>query len=125
MGGQSAPPHATAPGTARGQLLRRGLSLEYATLAWNIVGCWIVLAAAWLAHSVALAGFGLDSVIEIFASVVVVWQLNGTATPARERQALRLIGAAFFGRALYILAQSADTLLAGTRPETSAGASSG
>jgi len=97
-----------------GQLLQRGLWLEYATLGWNIVGCGIVLAAAWLAHSVALAGFGLDSVIEILASIIVVWQLKGSATPHRERRALRLIGAAFFALALYILAQSAYTLLTGT-----------
>jgi divalent metal cation (Fe/Co/Zn/Cd) transporter len=104
---------------SHGQLLRRGLWLEYATLGWNVVGCGIVLAAAWFARSVALAGFGLDSVIEIFASVVVVWQLRGSATPDRERKALRLIGTAFFLLALYILAQSAYTLLTGVRPETS------
>jgi len=104
-----------------GQLLQRGLWLEYSTLGWNIVGCGIVLAAAWLAHSVALAGFGLDSVIEIFASIIVVWQLKGSATPHRERRALRLIGAAFFALALYILAQSAYTLLTGARPEPSSG----
>ena len=51
-------------------LLRRGLWLEYVTLGWNVVGCWIVLAAAGLARSVALAGFGLDSAIEIFASEI-------------------------------------------------------
>jgi divalent metal cation (Fe/Co/Zn/Cd) transporter len=93
--------------------------LEYATLGWNAVGCGIVLSAAWFARSVALAGFGLDSVIEIFASVVVVWQLRGSASPDRERNALRLIGAAFFFLALYILAQSAYTLLTDVRPETS------
>ena len=58
--------------------LRRGLRLEYATLAWNVVGSVLVLAAAVAAHSVALAGFGLDSLIEIVASAVVVWQLRGT-----------------------------------------------
>ncbi|MGI9147230.1 MAG: cation transporter [Chloroflexota bacterium] len=88
-------------------------------MGWNFVGCGIVLIAAWYAHSVALAGFGLDSVIEIFASVVVVWQLRQSATPDRERKALRLIGAAFLALALYILAQSAYTLLAGVRPGTS------
>jgi hypothetical protein len=76
----------------RSPLLERGLRLEYATLAWNVAGTVIVLAAAVAARSVALAGFGLDSLIEIFASVVVVWQLRGEATPERERRALRLIG---------------------------------
>ena len=45
----------------RSALLQRGLRLEYATLAWNVVGSVLVLAAAVLARSVALAGFGLDS----------------------------------------------------------------
>jgi divalent metal cation (Fe/Co/Zn/Cd) transporter len=102
------------------RLLRRGLRLEYATLAWNVVGCGIVLAAAWMARSVALAGFGLDSVIEIFASVVVVWQLKGV-DQARERTALRLIGSAFFALAVYILAQSGYTLISGIRPDPSPG----
>src|SRR6266851_4740625 len=57
-------------------LLRRGLLLEYATLAWNAVGTVVIVAAAIEARSVALAGFGLDSLIEIFASMIVVWQLR-------------------------------------------------
>ncbi len=59
------------------QLIRRGLLLEYLTLGWNVVGVIIVVAAAYMARSVALAGFGLDSLIEIFASIIVVWQLLG------------------------------------------------
>jgi divalent metal cation (Fe/Co/Zn/Cd) transporter len=80
-----------------------------------------VLGAAALARSVALAGFGLDSLIEIFASVVVVWQLTGSATPQRERRALKLIGAAFFALAVYVLAQSAYTLVTQAHPGTSTG----
>jgi divalent metal cation (Fe/Co/Zn/Cd) transporter len=117
----SAPPKSAASAASAAALLRRGLWLEYATLGWNVVGCIIVLAAAWLARSVALAGFGLDSVIEIFASVVVVWQLTGTATHERERRAMRLIGAAFFALAVYVLVQSSYTLLTGARPATSPG----
>ena len=105
-------------GTAR--LLRRGLLLEYATLAWNVVGCVVALASAWMASSVALAGFGLDSVIEIFASVVVVWQLTGV-DKARERTALRLIGTAFLALAVYVLVQSAYTIITGIRPNPSPG----
>lgn len=101
-------------------LLRRGLYLEYATLGWNVVGVVIVVAAAVAARSVALAGFGLDSLIEIFASVVVVWQLNG-ADKHREHRALRLIGAAFFALAVYLLGQEAFTLISGIRPTTSIG----
>ena len=50
-------------------LLHRGLFLEYLTLAWNVVGSSIIIVAAYLAGSVALAGFGIDSLIEIFASM--------------------------------------------------------
>src|SRR5207244_2602206 len=85
-------------------LLRRGLLLEYITLGWNVVGVIIVVAAAYTARSVALAGFGLDSLIEIFASVVVVWQLTGVNV-RRERMALRLIGIAFIALVIYIVAQ--------------------
>jgi divalent metal cation (Fe/Co/Zn/Cd) transporter len=99
-------------------LLRRGLYLEYTTLGWNIIGVVIVLAAALKAHSVALAGFGLDSLIEIFASLVVVWELTGAGQP-RERIALRLIGTAFFALALYVLVQGGYTLLTHAHPATS------
>ena len=101
-------------------LLKRGFLLEYLTLGWNVVGVVIVLLAALAARSVALAGFGLDSLIEIFASVVVVWQLSGVSVK-RERRALRLIGSAFIALALYILAQLLIVLLTGTRPATSVG----
>jgi hypothetical protein len=67
-------------------LLRRGLRLEYATLALNVFGSVLVLAAAAAARSVALAGFGLDSVIEILASAVVVWQLRAQAKHANRRR---------------------------------------
>jgi divalent metal cation (Fe/Co/Zn/Cd) transporter len=94
-------------------LLRRGLFLEYITLGWNVVGVVIVVIAAYAAHSIALAGFGLDSLIEIFASVVVIWQLTGVNLQ-RERLALRLIGIAFIALVIYIVAQLLYTLLSGT-----------
>jgi hypothetical protein len=75
-------------------LLRRGQLLEVATLAWNVVGIFVLAFAALAAHSVALAGFGLDSLIEIGASAVVLWELSGIGE-ARQRRALRLIGGAF------------------------------
>lgn len=99
-------------------LRRRGLLLEYVTLAWNVVGCWIVLGAAYAARSVALAGFGIDSVIEIFASVIVVWQLKAIKKD-REQFAERLIGVALLLLAIYIALQSAIVLYAGFHPRTS------
>ena len=99
-------------------LLRRGLWLEYATLAWNVVGSVIVIAAAIRAGSVTLAGFGLDLLVEIFASVVVVWQLNGVHQD-RERLAMKLIGVAFLLLAAYVFAQSIWTLIAQAHPAAS------
>lgn len=98
------------------ELLRRGLMLEYATLAWNVVGVVVLAAAAIAAGSVALAGFGVDSLIEIVASAVVVWQLRGEEGSDRERRALRIIAVAFVLLAIYIAVQSAITLISGTRP---------
>lgn len=99
-------------------LLRRGLLLEYATLAWNVIGTIVIVAAAIKARSVALAGFGLDSVIEIFASMLVVWQLKGTHE-RRERTALRCIAGAFIALAIYVLLQSVCSLVIGERPAPS------
>ncbi len=104
---------------SRDSLVQRGLYLEYMTLSWNVVGVVVVAVAAVSAGSIALAGFGLDSLIEIFASVVVVWQLNGVAKD-RERHALRLIGVAFFGLALYVLVQGGYVLLTRYHPRSSA-----
>jgi divalent metal cation (Fe/Co/Zn/Cd) transporter len=82
------------------------------------VGCWIVLVSAYLARSVALAGFGIDSVIEIFASLVVVWQLKAINRD-KEQLAERLIGIAFFLLAAYLAIQSIIVLIAGFHPHTS------
>jgi divalent metal cation (Fe/Co/Zn/Cd) transporter len=99
-------------------LLRRGIRLEYATLAWNVVGSVIVLIAALPARSVALAGFGLDSLIEIVASLVVVWQLKGIHDD-REQKAMRIIGVAFLVLAAVIAIQSSVVLATGFRPHHS------
>ena len=101
------------------QLRRRALWLEYATLAWNVVGSAVVLTAAVSARSVALAGFGLDSLIEILASLVVVWQLQDANARERERRALRIIGVAFLLLAIYISAQSIDVLVTAAHPHRS------
>ncbi len=85
-------------------LIRRGLRLEYATLGWNVIAVFVLAYAALASRSVALAGFGLDSLIEIGASTTVVWELTGQ-DEARRQRALRLIGAAFAALALYLLAQ--------------------
>ena len=93
-------------------LLRRGLRLEYATLGWNVVGVGVLAWAALAARSVALGGFGLDSLIEIGASSVVIWELTG-AGEDRQRRALRLIGVSFALLAVYLLVQSTVVLAVG------------
>ena len=100
-------------------LLRRGFALEYATLAWNVIGIAVLAIAAVPARSVALGGFALDSLIEIGASTVVIWELSGTGEE-RQRRGLRLIGYAFAALAVYLLVQSTVVLAAGYHPRHSA-----
>ncbi|HTM84973.1 MAG TPA: cobalt transporter [Mycobacterium sp.] len=104
--------------TARTRLVRRGFALEHATLGWNVAGIVVLAIAAVAARSVALAGFGLDSLIEIGASTVVIWELSGSGD-VRQRRALRLIGAGFAALALYLLVQSTLVLAAGFHPHHS------
>jgi divalent metal cation (Fe/Co/Zn/Cd) transporter len=108
----------TAPARPRSALLRRGFALEYATLGWNVAGIVVLAFAAIQGRSVALAGFGLDSLIEIGASTVVIWELSGSGAE-RQRRAMRLIGYGFFALALYLAAQSAIVLVTGYRPHHS------
>jgi divalent metal cation (Fe/Co/Zn/Cd) transporter len=103
---------------ARARLVRRGFVLEYVTLGWNVAGIIVLGIAAVAARSVALAGFGLDSLIEIGASTVVIWELAGTGE-GRQRKGLRLIGYAFTALAVYLLIQSTLVLAAGYRPRHS------
>jgi divalent metal cation (Fe/Co/Zn/Cd) transporter len=100
------------------RLLRLGLMLEYVTLAWNVITVFVLAVVALKARSVALAAFGLDSLIEIGASLVVIWQLMNV-DPKHRKLALRLIGAAFFALAVYVLVQSSTILLFQARPEQS------
>jgi divalent metal cation (Fe/Co/Zn/Cd) transporter len=102
----------------RRTLVRRGFALEWATLGWNVVGIVILAIGAVTARSVALAGFGLDSLIEIGASTVVIWELSGTGAD-RQRRGLRLIGYAFAALAVYLLVQSTVVLATGYHPRHS------
>ena len=99
-------------------LVRRGFILEYLTLAWNVAGIVVLAIAAIGARSVALAGFGLDSLIEIGASIVVIWELSG-AGDERQSRGLRLIGYAFAALAAYLLIQSTVVLAAAFHPRHS------
>lgn len=99
--------------------IKRGLRLEYATLVWNVGGVALLIPLAVINSSAALIGFGVDSGIEIFASLVVLWELTG-APKERERKALNLLSVAFLGSAVYIGVESARKLLSDVRPSPSA-----
>ncbi|HTB08540.1 MAG TPA: cation transporter [Acidimicrobiales bacterium] len=107
-----------SPARSGEQLVRRGRRLEKTTLAWNVVGVGVLSYAALAAQSVALAGFGLDSVIEIGASIVVLWELADVAEN-RQRRAIRMIGCAFVALSIYLAIQSTVVLAVGFRPHHS------
>ncbi len=98
--------------------MTRGRRLEYATLAWNVIGTAVLAVTAWRARSVALAGFGLDSLIEIGASLVVVWELRAVHE-GRRRHAQRLIGISFVVLALYLTLTTVAALALRLRPHPS------
>ncbi len=99
----------------RAKLRRRGFWLEYASMAWMIVEAGVAIAAGVIASSIALVGFGLDSVIELFSAAIVVWQLRGEGEE-RETRAVRLIGLTFFALAVYLAAESIHDLVSRARP---------
>jgi hypothetical protein len=80
-------------------LPRRGLWLELAMIGRNVVGCVVLAAAAAVARgSVALAAFGIDSLIDILAFIIVVWQLRAPTPPSGHAQRSQIIAIAFTGR---------------------------
>jgi divalent metal cation (Fe/Co/Zn/Cd) transporter len=112
---------ASAPPLATARLRRRGFWLEYASMAWMTAEAAVAITAGIIASSIALTGFGLDSVIEFFAAAVVVWQLRGGEEEGedRETRAVRLIGVTFFALAAYLTVQAARDLAGHARPGSS------
>lgn len=104
--------------TARLALERRARLLAWITIAWNSVEGVIAVGAGGAAGSLALVGFGLDSFVEVFAGVVVLWQLSGGAEE-RERRALRLIALSFFAVAGYVVAEAIRDLVVGSEADES------
>ena len=109
--------------TQRGALVRRGLWLNYATIAYNSLEAVVSLVAGVMAGSVALVGFGIDSVIEVTASAAAQWRLRADIDRARreraERVTLRVIGWSFVALAAYVAVDSATSLWYRERPERS------
>jgi divalent metal cation (Fe/Co/Zn/Cd) transporter len=100
-------------------LLRRGLRLEYLTIGWNLIEAFVAVGAGIVAGSIALVGFGFDSLIEVFAATVVVWELRRVGEGRRERLALRLIAISFFVLAAYVLIDSVRDLAIRAEPSES------
>jgi divalent metal cation (Fe/Co/Zn/Cd) transporter len=86
-------------------------------MAWMVAEAAVAITAGVLASSIVLIGFGLDSVIEFFAAIIVIWQLRGeVAGQQRETRAVRLIAVTFFALAAYLAAESIHDLLTHARP---------
>jgi len=106
----------------RQQLNRKALQLEYATIGWNVGEAFLTIGLGIAAGSLALIGFGSDSIIELFASGVVVWHLipgHEVDHPERTALALRLVAVAFAALAIVLVSMSIRDLVSGRRPEES------
>jgi divalent metal cation (Fe/Co/Zn/Cd) transporter len=115
------PANPRTPG--RAALVQRGLVLNYLTITYNVVEAIGAIGAGLVAGSVALLGFGIDSVIEVTASGAAQWRLRADVDAHRrervERTTLRVIGWSFLALAVYVVVDSADSLLHREPPERS------
>jgi divalent metal cation (Fe/Co/Zn/Cd) transporter len=102
---------------------RRGRCLEYFTIVWNSAEAVASLIAGLLAGSIALVGFGLDSVIEVSSGAVLLWRLQAEHDPHRreraEHLALRLVGICFLALAAYVAFDSIKGLVLRETPQGS------
>jgi divalent metal cation (Fe/Co/Zn/Cd) transporter len=99
---------------------RTGRRLEYFTLGWNLTEAVVGIAAGIIAGSIALVGFGVDSIIESFSGAILLWRLQRhKADEKREQLALKLVGVSFFVLAAYVAADAAKTLIQQEAPQAS------
>jgi divalent metal cation (Fe/Co/Zn/Cd) transporter len=108
--------------TMRAASVRRGRLLEYLTIGWNSLEAIISIAAGLLAGSIALVGFGLDSLIEVSSGAALLWRLHVDAPERRERAeqvALKIVGISFLLLAAYIAFDSIKSLVRREAPESS------
>ena len=104
----------------RAALIVRGRRLEYFTLAWNGFEAAVALVSGLLAGSVALVGFGLDSVIETASAGVLLWRFRADHdAERRERTARRLVGISFLLLSAYVAEESIRALWTKAQPERS------
>jgi hypothetical protein len=90
-----------------------------AKVARTYVEAVVAIAAAAVAGSIALIGFGLDSMVEMSSGLVILWQFRHPVPESRERLALRLIGLSFFALAAYVSVESVRNLVGGGEPAAS------
>jgi len=110
-----------APAVTDPQARRWAWGLTATTIGWNSLEAVIAILGGILAGSIALVGFGLDSVVEVASAVVIVWRLTRFSTDRdrqerAERRAVRLIAVSFYGIAAYVTVDAMSTLL-GLRDE--------
>ena len=105
--------------TRRGQLGRRAQLLAGASVCYNVVEAVVAISAGLIAGSVALVGFGLDSIIEVSSGLIILWQFRHPLPESRERRALRLMALSFFTLAAYVTFESLRALMAGHEPDAS------
>jgi divalent metal cation (Fe/Co/Zn/Cd) transporter len=103
----------------RAVLRRRIRLLVAATITYNVIEAVVAITAGTIASSVALIGFGLDSVIEVSSAAAVAWQFSGPDPERRERVALRVIAGSFFALAAYVTVEALRSLIGGHQPEHS------
>jgi divalent metal cation (Fe/Co/Zn/Cd) transporter len=114
----------TAPSLTRtryAELAARAKLLSWLSLGWMTIEGAVAITAGIVASSIALVGFGLDSVIEGVASVIIVWRFTGhrVFSHAAEQRAQKLVAVQFFLLAPYVAVESVRTLLAGEHPDVS------
>jgi divalent metal cation (Fe/Co/Zn/Cd) transporter len=109
------------PPNERARLQRRARLLAWGGIAWHFIEFGIALGAGIAASSIALIGFGADSLIEALAGFVVIWLFTGRRlhSTTAERRSQQMIAAGFFILAVYVTAESIRTLVGGSHPETS------
>ena len=95
----------------RALLARRIRLFVTLTITWNVIEAVVALTAGARASSSALIGFGLDSVIEVSSALAVAWQFAGRDPEAREKVALKVIGASFFALAAFVTVDAVRSLL--------------
>jgi divalent metal cation (Fe/Co/Zn/Cd) transporter len=103
----------------RARLGRRAQLLAGASVIYNVLEAVVAITAGVVAGSVALIGFGLDSVVEVSSGLIILWQFRHRLPESRERQALRLMAATFFALAAYVTFESVRALLFRGEPDAS------